>query len=86
MVDRNNTNIVFDRCIKIIEDLHFEPCEDLDHPFSLSHLLWMAYKAKSEEFSIDKQHRWLGYIQGCLVCMGIITVEEERNFTRPLFS
>lgn len=32
-----------------------------------------------------KLNRWLGYIQGCLIERGYTTVEDERNFTRPLF-
>ncbi len=32
-----------------------------------------------------KLNRWVGYIQGVLIERGITTVEEERNFTRPLF-
>jgi hypothetical protein len=34
---------------------------------------------------IMKLNRWLGYIQGCLIERGYTTVEDERNFTRPLF-
>lgn len=32
-----------------------------------------------------KLNRWLGYIQGVLIERGYTTVEEERDFTRPLF-
>jgi hypothetical protein len=32
-----------------------------------------------------KLNRWLGYIQGALITRGITTVEEERDWTRPLF-
>lgn len=38
-----------------------------------------------EEFHSTKYSRWLGFIQGVLVANGLITVEEERNLTRPLF-
>lgn len=34
---------------------------------------------------IEKANRWLGYIQGVLISRGITTVEEERDWTRPLF-
>ena len=30
-----------------------------------------------------KVNRWLGYIQGMLICIGLLTIEDERNFTRP---
>ena len=32
-----------------------------------------------------KMNRWLGYIQGQLISWGLTTVEDERNWTRPLF-
>lgn len=34
---------------------------------------------------IPKLCRWLGYIQGQLIAAGVTTVEDERNWTRPLF-
>jgi hypothetical protein len=34
---------------------------------------------------LNKLNRWLGYIQGCLICWRVTTVETERDFTRPLF-
>lgn len=36
--------------------------------------------------SETKKHRWLGYIQGVLASNGLLTVEEERNFTRDIFN
>ena len=32
-----------------------------------------------------KLNRWLGYIQGSLIQWEVTTVEDERNWTRPLF-
>lgn len=32
-----------------------------------------------------KLNRWLGFIQGTLIAMGITSVEAERDWTRPLF-
>ena len=32
-----------------------------------------------------KLNRWLGYVQGTLISRGVLTVEMERNWTRPLF-
>lgn len=42
----------------------------------------------SEDLTMSetKRHRWLGYIQGILVMKGVFTVEEEREYTRPLFN
>lgn len=56
---------------------------------SLEHLLWMCLhcipriRDDGKGFSVDKYSRWLGYVQGCLICKGITTVEIERNRTRP---
>ena len=41
--------------------------------------------ALSEDMYEDKQSRWLGFIQGVMVMYNIIDVEEERDFSRPLF-
>ena len=38
------------------------------------------------EMSQTKRHRWLGYIQGVLVMKGVFSVEEEREYTRPIFN
>lgn len=35
--------------------------------------------------SLMKLNRWLGYIQGTLIAAGATTVEDERDFTRPIF-
>lgn len=34
---------------------------------------------------LNKLNRWLGYIQGTLIAWGKTTVNEERDWTRPLF-
>lgn len=33
----------------------------------------------------DKTSRWLGFIQGVLYAEGKLSIDEERNLTRPLF-
>jgi ubiquinone biosynthesis protein UbiJ len=42
-----------------------------------------------DEFKPDvplvKLSRWLGYVQGKIIAEGLTTVEEEREWTRPLF-
>lgn len=38
-----------------------------------------------DTYPFDKMNRWLGFIQGVLAMRGIISVDEEREFTRPLF-
>ena len=51
------------------------------------HLIWMLQQIKDDsEMSQTKRHRWLGYIQGVLVMKGVFSVEEEREYTRPIFN
>lgn len=52
-----------------------------------SHLLWMCASAQehASEWPIDKLSRWLGFIQGVMTFQGLLNVEEERDFSRPLF-
>ena len=40
----------------------------------------------NEDMPIDKISRWFGFIQGVLTVNKVITVEEERQFTRMFFS
>lgn len=34
---------------------------------------------------IDKQSRWIGFIQGVMAMRGFVSVQEERCLTRPMF-
>jgi len=36
------------------------------------------------EMDITKLSRWLGFIQGMLFVYGVISIDEERDFSRPL--
>ena len=36
-------------------------------------------------FTEDKANRWLGFVQGMLTVAGLIQVDAERDYTRPLF-
>ena len=38
-----------------------------------------------DTWPIDKSNRWLGFIQGILCFKQLIDVDEERDFSRPLF-
>lgn len=42
-------------------------------------------QACENKLPLMKLNRWLGYIQGSLIQWGATTVEDERNWTRPLF-
>lgn len=49
------------------------------------HLLWMCNELLYNRYPIDKMNRWLGYIQSVLIMQNIFNVEDERNFSRPIF-
>jgi len=49
---------------------------------SLIRLLTEAYH-NTDNYPTDKMHRWLGFSQGVLAVIGVIDVDEERDFTRP---
>lgn len=49
---------------------------------SISNLLNEAIN-NTDKYPFDKMHRWLGFTQGVLSVMGLIDVDEERDFTRP---
>lgn len=61
-----------------------------EKPTELPHLFWMCEtmvnNLKDDDYPLDKASRWLGYVQGCLVMKGMLNVDEERDFSRPLFS
>jgi len=40
---------------------------------------------REETMHYGKLCRWLGFMQGVMVASGLITVDEERDFTRPIF-
>lgn len=60
--------------------------------YSFSHLHWMCDECihtlltTPEDFPVDKYSRWLGFIQGVVICKGYSSVEKERNITRPWFT
>jgi hypothetical protein len=54
-----------------------------------THLIHLCHEAifriETTSMPYGKVCRWLGFIQGVLCSAGIITVEQERDFTRPIF-
>ena len=87
-----NCVVVVDKYIKILHDAGIEAKNELDTGgTSLPHLLWMLYILRtnigiSSVYTYGKARGWLGFIQYGLIINGHATVEEERNFTRPLFA
>lgn len=48
-------------------------------------LYWTCSQIIEEELHEDKISRWIGFIQGVMSVKGYISVDEERDFSRPLF-
>ena len=48
------------------------------------HLLEMCEKIEknADDWPVTKLHRWIGFIQGCLVMAGLTTIEKESQFVR----
>lgn len=78
---------VTQRYINILGDKDVRQEFNQDNPTSLGHLMWMliTIKYNDDNMSDTKRHRWLGYIQGCLTCHGIIVVKDEMEITRSIF-
>lgn len=58
----------------------------VDSKYRLSALSETAIiNLKEQTITYDKANRWVGFIQGVLIANGITTVENERDYTRPLF-
>lgn len=81
---------VFERYRNIIDAQQASGAEDPlaeDRYLSLKNLSWMCAQgaAESDRLPLDKISRWLGCVQGCLGMRGLISIEAERDITRPLF-
>lgn len=74
--------LMLDRYVGVLKNAPKTP-----GPTGTVHLLWMCETAiaDAEAMPEDKMNRWLGYVQGCLACAGLIDVEAERDFSRPVF-
>lgn len=54
-------------------------------PSNYSHLMWMCDRIEFDFVpagEIDKAMRWLGFIQGCLLCKGDFTLSQLRDHSR----
>lgn len=56
-----------------------------EFPTDDCHLAWMLEEIVLEYMSETKANRWLGYVQGVLVCKGYLDVGKERERTRNIF-
>ncbi len=62
------------------------PCKDENNPTHLGHLGYMAEAAVGDlipDGKIEKAMRWLGYIQGCMVCKNQFTLDEVKRHSMP---
>ncbi len=69
------------RYIKIIDENLLD--ED-EYKYKLKSMLEIGL-VEIDTWPIDKLYRWLGFVQGVLTMKELITVDEEREFSRPLF-
>ena len=46
---------------------------------------YAATHLSTSDIGEDKANRWLGFVQGVLIAGGVLTIEGERDFTRPIF-
>lgn len=87
MTVRQATFQMFERYYKLLEKKKDFGSGSKLPETSYSHLRGMCSLAMTniDIWSIDKLSRWLGYVQGILIFMGDLRINEERDFSRPLF-
>lgn len=67
--------------------LNVKPQNNPGEPHSPQHLAWMLTElVQNTTMSETKKHRWLGYIQGCMVKDNLLDVSTERDATRSIFN
>jgi len=52
---------------------------------SITHKRCKTALAHIKSWPIDKLSRWLGFIQSEVIQLGLTTVDNERDYSRPLF-
>lgn len=83
----NANKAVFARYERLLEGSAApDPLAD-DPRLNIENLLWMCREVLTSTPPVpdDKASRWLGFVQGCLAMRGMIDVDAEREFTRPIF-
>lgn len=62
---------IYDRCIK-------------DSEKARKHIHYMTYEIDNllAENRLEKSFRWLGFIQGCLFCLGLRSLDDLKNDSR----
>ncbi|AMO44266.1 hypothetical protein vBRpoSV10_213 [Ruegeria phage vB_RpoS-V10] len=80
------SEILARRYIAVIAERHPDPFKgnkQMDH----AHLTWMCEVIMNHHdlWPADKVGRWIGFVQGVLAAQGLIDINVERDFSRPLF-
>ena len=83
---RTATSEIFARYLELMSEISCDPYATNER-LSLQNLKWICQEGvdKYDQLPIDKLSRWLGFVQGCLCMRGLISVDEERDFTRLRF-
>lgn len=84
----NASALMARRYIHLIDGLKDPDPMRRDPEMSRPHLIWMCQIITNHAhvWPKDKTGRWLGFVQGVLACQRVITVPEEREFSRGLFN
>lgn len=84
---RSATLVLFARYEALIRQEQRAAEASEDPRLSLDNLVWLCERAREPDLGLplDKISRWLGFVQGCLAMRGLISVDEERDLSRPLF-
>jgi hypothetical protein len=73
---------MFDRYREILEGKEFSGPDKTD----AVHLRWMCDNVDCFNWGVDKVSRWLGFVQGVMIVNGLLTVDAERDYSRPIFT
>ena len=68
----------------ILNDRYFEIAVLSDSQTRIWAML-EAMERNVDDWPIDKTNRWIGFVQGILFSEGLLDLDEERDFTRPIF-
>jgi retron-type reverse transcriptase len=80
-------NIIINDYIELLENSGHKPMNIPEGSTEIEHLLWMLHELNNNsQMSDTKKHRWLGFIQGCLIKDDLIDLSHERSRTRPILN
>jgi hypothetical protein len=77
--------IMCTRYAGILEDADHDPMAGSKR-LSHTNLSWMLAQVaiNCQTWPLDKTGCWLGFVQGCLAMQGLIDVDAERDWSRPI--